>query len=150
MRIKLISLVEDEKMSTAEAGRIVGIKQTSACRIINSYKKHNRIFEKKADRIVREKNLRSQMPLENNEDYFKNEKPGKSHEEKKHEKDEERKVKVIHQEERHTDLASPTFSSYSSHNSYSIPLPYNFSFNAGIPYQHPWQAQWAYPCPYFL
>lgn len=41
-------------MSTAEAGRVVGIKQTSACRIINSYKKHNRIFEKKADRILRQ------------------------------------------------------------------------------------------------
>jgi hypothetical protein len=54
MRMKLIKLVEEEKMSTAEAGRIVGIKQTSACRIINSYRKHNRIFERKADRIQRE------------------------------------------------------------------------------------------------
>ena len=44
MRLKLIRLVEEEKLSTAEAGRIVGIKQTSACRIINSYKKYNRIF----------------------------------------------------------------------------------------------------------
>ena len=41
-------------MSTAEAGRLVGIKQTSACRIINSYKKHNRIFERKADRVTRQ------------------------------------------------------------------------------------------------
>lgn len=44
-------------MSTAEAGRLVGIKQTSACRIMNSYKKHNRIFEKKADRLERESKL---------------------------------------------------------------------------------------------
>ena len=41
-------------MSTAEAGRVVGIKQTSACRIINSYKKKNRIFERKADRLLRQ------------------------------------------------------------------------------------------------
>lgn len=53
MRLKLIYYVKEENMSTAEAGRIIGIKQTSACRIINSYNKSNRIFERKADRLQR-------------------------------------------------------------------------------------------------
>jgi transposase len=53
MRIRLIKLVEEENMSIAEAGRRVGIKQTSACRIYNCYKKNNHIFEKKGARKPR-------------------------------------------------------------------------------------------------
>jgi predicted DNA-binding protein (UPF0251 family) len=47
MRLKLIKLVDDEGLSITKAGRIVGIKQTTACRIYNCYKKQNHIFQKK-------------------------------------------------------------------------------------------------------
>lgn len=51
MRLRLIKFVDEEKLSTAEAARIIGIKQTSACRIMKSYHYHNKIFERKADRL---------------------------------------------------------------------------------------------------
>ena len=54
MRIKLIELVLEKNISTAKAGRIVGIKQTTACRIINNYTKKNRVFEKKTDKKKRQ------------------------------------------------------------------------------------------------
>jgi predicted DNA-binding protein (UPF0251 family) len=54
MRLSLIKLVDEEKLSTAHAARILGIKQTSACRIMKSYHSHNRIFETKSDKMQRE------------------------------------------------------------------------------------------------
>jgi hypothetical protein len=51
-------LVDSNKISTAEAGRKVGIKQTSACRIMKSYYKHNRIFERKDEKQAREAQLK--------------------------------------------------------------------------------------------
>jgi len=59
MRLELIHLVTEQNLPTAEAARFVGIKQTSACRIMASYRKHNRIFERKADRLSRESNQNS-------------------------------------------------------------------------------------------
>jgi hypothetical protein len=56
-------LVDSNKLSTAEAGRKVGIKQTSACRIMKSYYKHNRIFERKDEKQARE----AQSKLESQE-----------------------------------------------------------------------------------
>lgn len=53
MRLRLIKYVDEEKMSTANAARILGIKQTSACRIMRSYHKYNTIFERKADKLKR-------------------------------------------------------------------------------------------------
>lgn len=53
MRLKLIYNVNEQQMSTAHAGRLIGIKQTSASRIINTYNKNNRVFERKADRLQR-------------------------------------------------------------------------------------------------
>jgi hypothetical protein len=50
-------------MSTAHAARLLGIKQTSACRIMQSYHHHHRIFEKKSDRIDRQR-LEAQTNLE--------------------------------------------------------------------------------------
>lgn len=48
-------MVDEERMSTAQAARLLGIKQTSACRIMRSYHNHHRIFEKKADRLNRQR-----------------------------------------------------------------------------------------------
>jgi predicted DNA-binding protein (UPF0251 family) len=54
MRIRLIKLVDEDKLSTAEAARIVGIKQTSACRIMKSYHLYRRIFERRNEKMVGE------------------------------------------------------------------------------------------------
>ncbi len=55
MRLELIRMVDEERMSTAQAARILGIKQTSACRIMRSFHHHHRIFEKKTDRLNRQR-----------------------------------------------------------------------------------------------
>lgn len=47
-------MVDEEGLSTAHAARILGIKQTSACRIMKSYHIHHKIFERKADRLQRQ------------------------------------------------------------------------------------------------
>jgi hypothetical protein len=57
VRLRLIQLVDEEQLPTAEAARILGVKQTSACRIMKSYHCHNRIFERKNDRLRREAGL---------------------------------------------------------------------------------------------
>jgi hypothetical protein len=53
MRLKLIDMVINEQMTTAGAAKIIGIKQTSACRIVHNYFKYNRVFEKKDDKVAR-------------------------------------------------------------------------------------------------
>jgi hypothetical protein len=62
VRLRLIQLVDEEQLPTAEAARILGVKQTSACRIMKSYHQHNRIFERKNDRLRREAGLLPHHP----------------------------------------------------------------------------------------
>jgi predicted DNA-binding protein (UPF0251 family) len=63
MRVELIRLVDEEGLSTAHAARVLGIKQTSACRIMKSYHNHHKIFERKADRLQRQEKETLPSPL---------------------------------------------------------------------------------------